>query len=98
MSKTIIAASNKISGNISECRIDSQLVSIDRENPWSLTQSSKFKTYNVCTGEVIHNYEIKEFTSFSLMATPILIGLSFASILFIFSVIVTILDFFRRDK
>jgi len=69
--QTIIVPGSKIEGDITSCKIEQVLKSIDKKSAFSLRQTSTYMTYDVCNKQIIAEYKVPEFTSFS--GLPLLI-------------------------
>lgn len=59
----VIVPTAEVQGDITSCKIENQLVSRYRESPFSLTQTSSYVSYNVCTKEIMDRYTVPEMTS-----------------------------------
>ena len=60
MDKVIVGGN--VSGDITSCGIDSQLVDVAKDNVWSIRQMSTYRAYDMCTKQVINEYSVPEFT------------------------------------
>jgi hypothetical protein len=65
--QTIIVPGPKVEGNITSCKIEQVLKSIDKKSVFSLRQTSTYITYDVCNKQIITEYKVPEFTSFSVI-------------------------------
>lgn len=63
--QTLIPASD-VQGNITSCKIENQLKSIQKNSALSLQQTSTYMTYDVCNRNTIAEYKIPELTGFSI--------------------------------
>jgi hypothetical protein len=61
--QTIIPVGNQVEGNITSCKIENQLIKIDKESIFSLSQLKTYAAYNVCDKEIINQYQVPEGTS-----------------------------------
>ena len=61
----MIIPTNNIEGNITSCRIEQALKSIDKKSVFSLTQTNTYMTYDVCNRQVISEYKLQSLGSFS---------------------------------
>lgn len=60
MKKVILPVNNEVQGNITDCKIETAQIKIDRESILSLTEIKTYQSYDVCTKKVINEYTVKE--------------------------------------
>lgn len=75
-----LVASPNIQGDITNCRIETTKISVNRNSAFSFTEQNNFQSYDVCTKDVITTYSTNNITGFG----GFLIGIS---ILFLFVVV-----------
>jgi hypothetical protein len=76
MSQTILVPANQIEGNITTCKIENQIKSVERKSAFSLTETKNYMTYDVCNRQVISEYSIPEITGaiiFPIFIIPIIL-------------------------
>lgn len=73
MADKIILAGNNIEGNITDCKIENQIIKVEKNSVFSLQQKRTYASYDVCTKEIIHQYVIPEFTGFALIGAFLVI-------------------------
>lgn len=61
----VVAVSPNIEGEITSCKIENEVVNIDKTSAFSITQIKTYRSYDVCTKQTINEYPIQEFTAFS---------------------------------
>lgn len=79
---TVIPAS-EVEGNITSCKVENQVKSIQKESAWSFRQTSNYMTYDVCNKNVLAEYQVPEFTTFGLfmvITVPIILIITLAAI------------------
>ena len=64
--QTIIVPGSKVEGNITSCKIEQVLKSVDKKSVFSFRQTSTYITYDVCNKQIIAEYKVPEFTSFGI--------------------------------
>ena len=62
MEKTIIPVGGNVVGNITDCKIENTLISIDKAWAGAMTQISTYRSYDVCSKQVIKDYAVQEIT------------------------------------
>lgn len=62
MADNIIIPSSEVKGDITSCKIDKQIVSIERKSVFSISQKVNYITYDVCNKQQISSYSVPEFT------------------------------------
>lgn len=65
--KTIIPVGGEVSGDITSCKIENQLLSTYRNSAWSITETNTYASYNVCSKKIISQYQVSEFTGSTLL-------------------------------
>ena len=58
----IIVPTSNVEGNITNCKIENQVLRVDRKNVLSLTEKTTYITYDVCNKEVLSEYTVPEIT------------------------------------
>ncbi len=71
MTQTAIIPSSEVSGNITSCGIETAQIAVFRDSAFSITQTSQYQSYNVCTGAVVKAYDINELTDFGVLMSVI---------------------------
>ena len=79
----IIPASDQIVGDITSCRIENQVLIIDKSSAISLTEKTTYIAYDVCNKEILSTYTVPSITGLGFLLS-FLMG---AIILFIFGAI-----------
>ena len=71
---TILLPSTKIEGDVTSCKVESVIQSVQKEGAFSFEQISTYQTYDVCTKEIIEVYSVPELTLFGgFLVVPVLI-------------------------
>lgn len=76
MSNNIIIPTNKVEGDITNCKIEHQQIRVDKRSMWSLKQTTTYISYDVCSKDILQEYTIPQFSGFS-----VILGLVFIAIL-----------------
>ena len=61
---TVVVPTNGVEGNITSCGLDTANISTQRDSAFSFTEYNTYQTYNVCTGEVVKQYDVQGVTFF----------------------------------
>lgn len=85
----LVTPTSNIEGNITSCGIDSQMVSIKRDHAFSFLQTESTRSYNVCTGETVAQYDVPVMTDFG--AVLLFFG-AMLSFLVLWAVLVGMMD------
>ena len=83
----IILGGGNIQGNITSCKIENQIIRIDKKSAFSPIQYTTYASYDVCSRQVIERYVVPETNDF--FGFILIVGI--ASLLIILGIIV------RRD-
>jgi len=59
----VVPGSN-VQGNITTCQINQQLLSIQRQSTFSITELDTYITYDICSKKVLAQYAVHDFTDF----------------------------------
>ncbi len=60
----IVPVGNEVAGDITNCKIENVILSINRSSAFSLRQTVSYASYDVCTKEIIQIYDVPEQTEF----------------------------------
>jgi hypothetical protein len=55
-----------VKGDITSCKIDNQMKSVDRSGIFSIQQKTTYVTYDVCNKKILADYSVPEFTGFGI--------------------------------
>jgi len=78
---TIIPVGNSVQGDITSCEVDVVRTSVDRTSVLSFQQRETFQSYDVCTKQIVDEYDVPTLTGFGF--TSVFIGIVFLFVLFI---------------
>jgi hypothetical protein len=67
MSKTIVPVDGNIKGDITDCKIETVKKSVERRGSLSATQKENYVTYDVCTKNIVTEYQTSTITSFGFL-------------------------------
>lgn len=56
--KVVVLTDGNVQGDITTCRIEDVVTEVKRSGAISLTEVQKHRVYNVCTKEVVNEYEV----------------------------------------
>ena len=73
MLNTMIVPTNKVEGDITSCKIENQVLCVEKKSVLSFKQTTTYVSYDVCSKSIIQEYTIPEFTTFGFVM--ILFGL-----------------------
>jgi hypothetical protein len=59
-----VVPSSDVQGNITACQINQQLLSIQRQSAFSITELDTYITYDVCSKKVLAQYSVHDLTDF----------------------------------
>ena len=76
----VIVPTSNVEGNITNCKIENQLLSIDRKSAFSVTETRNYITYDVCNKQELARYSMPEFTGNGGIGVFILFLILFAVI------------------
>jgi len=62
MAETVIPVTNGVNGNITDCKIETAKIKVERKGAWSLTQKETYRSYDVCTKQTINQYQTNTVT------------------------------------
>jgi hypothetical protein len=62
MANTIVPVGTDVKGDITNCKIETIKKSVDRKGSLSFTQKEHFVTYDVCTKQVVTEYQTSTIT------------------------------------
>ena len=77
----VVPTGGDVSGNITSCRIENQLVNVTRAGPWSLTEYNSYITYDVCSKKIISTYQLDSISGFGSLI--VVLGIVLA-VIFVF--------------
>lgn len=60
--ETIVIPTGNVNGNITSCKIENQLIRIDRGSAVSLIEIQTRASYDVCSKQIIERYSVQELT------------------------------------
>jgi len=66
MSDKILIGGENVEGNVTSCKIENQLKSVEKNSAFSIQQKKEYMTYDVCNKKVIDEYSVPAFTGFSI--------------------------------
>lgn len=55
---TILVPTSEVTGDVTICKIERQLLKVERQSAFSLIEKNTYATYNVCTKEIIETYTV----------------------------------------
>lgn len=64
MSSTALVPTSEVEGNITSCGIDTKPISVERHGAFSLTENTTYRSYNMCSQEVVKEYSTQTITGF----------------------------------
>lgn len=82
--QTVVVPTNNVEGNITNCKIETAEIRVDKASPSSFVQYTTYQSYDVCTKEVKSEYVIPEVTGFAVVI-GLCLGIVFISILMAWS-------------
>lgn len=59
---TVVVPTAGVEGNLTTCKIETSQIMIEKEGVFSFTQAVHYRSYDVCTKEVVNDYVVPEFT------------------------------------
>jgi preprotein translocase subunit YajC len=62
MAETVIPVTNGLNGNITDCKIETAQIKIDRKGTMSFSQKETYRTYDVCTKQTVSEYTASTIT------------------------------------
>lgn len=60
MTPQVFIAGSNVEGNITSCKIENQLIKVDRKSVLSPTEVKTYISYDVCNKQVINTYTLQE--------------------------------------
>ena len=67
MNQDKIIVGGNVQGDVTSCRIENQLKSIQKNSIFSIKQDKTYITYDVCNKQIISDYTVPSFTGFSVL-------------------------------
>jgi len=65
--QTIIPVGNQVEGDITSCKIENQVISVQKLSAFSIQKRTTYASYDVCSKQIIQQYTIPEINDFGVM-------------------------------
>ena len=63
---TVVVGGN-VQGDITSCKVEDVVVAVSRKSAFSFTEVNKHQSYNVCTRQLIKEYDVPSITGMGLL-------------------------------
>lgn len=60
--QTVVVPTAGVEGNLTSCKIETSQIMVEKNGVFSFTQAVHYRSYDVCSKEVVNDYVVPEFT------------------------------------
>lgn len=85
MKDTSVVVGGNVQGDITSCKIETSAIYVDKASLFSLQQKTTYRSYDVCTKQLVKEYVVPEITGFGMATVMLMVPIVIILIIGFFS-------------